>query len=99
MLVRSSHHITVNNEYKVFVITATNTEMYRLNVNTIAQAQNRKKLYSKKCLRNINYDTISHNENIQYYSMEIQLPMLCKDDRLSYHNKLSTYEKLENCDG
>jgi hypothetical protein len=39
------------------------------------------------CLRNINYETISHNENMQYYSMERQLPMLCRNDSISYHNK------------
>ena len=54
-------------------------------------SSNRKKPNSKNVSENINYETISHNENIQHYSMERQLSMLCRDDIISYHKQKKTF--------
>ena len=68
--------------------------MCLLNVDKL-QKLNIKASQQKRCLRNTYYETISHNENIQYYSMERQLPILYKDDSISYHKQNFQDEKIE----
>ena len=78
MLVQNARQITAINKYEY--LKSQRHTMRFIPLTSNCRAQIGKRFTAKMCLRNINCETISHNENIQHNSMERQLSMLCRDD-------------------